>query len=285
VKGYRLKSKSKTHRQEDKSLKILSGLMDFDRIDILQHGGVVVSIDGEITFLDKNSERIVIKMNDKEMLAITKYQVKSSYSPVKRSKSIEIEDITDYVLRPPHRAILFFVNIPLEKVYWEIIDENYVKYVLKIKDLKNPGCNSKTINFRSEKVFDGNSEILFQDFSNPQLDIPSFPGAEEAATEEELKKYKTSLSKLIAEDLEKILTLEAMIFFYSPFLLTYDPVFTIILSKAEMTPVEFEFYTKKLIASGVMRKVGNVLSVNDSKAAQGLLNELINKKGVEYVYG
>jgi hypothetical protein len=285
VKGYRLKSKSKTHRQEDKSLKILSGLIDFDRIDILQHGGVVISIDGEITFLDTNSKRIVITMNGKEILAMAKYQIKSSYSPVKISKSLKIEDITDYVLRPPHRAILFFVNIPLEKVYWEIIDENYVKYVLKIKDLKNPGCDSKTINFRSEKVFDGNSEILFQDFSNPQLRIPSFSGAEEAATEEELKKYKTSLSKLIAEDLEKILILEAMIFFYSPFLLTDNPVFQIILSKAEMSLVEFEFYTNKLVTSGIMTRVGDVLSVTDSKAAQGLLNELINKKGIEYVYG
>lgn len=287
--AYKLKGKSKSHRQEEKSLRQLSSLINLDEIDIKHEGGVIVSVDGEIGFVDKQTGKpsVFTTTEGKDVLASTKYQLKSSVTKGTKSCDFSIEDITSYALHP-FPVFIFFVDIPGGIVYWELINIDYVQKILGIADLQSTTVKYKRIKFRPDKIFDGVTDRLFQDFKEPDLGIPSQArtlGTQTAISGKELVKHKKSIGLVVQEDLEKVYALEALVFFHSPFVITDPSVLQSLLTKSELEEWEFHFYTKKLVSAGIMTRVGDVVAVSDTKAAQALLGELINKKGIEYIYG
>jgi hypothetical protein len=284
----KMKKVSPTHIQEEDSLTILRSSLNSKDIFIQNIGGVNPSTDGILHFLNKDSTPRTFPKDNRELVAKTDYQLKSTTIQGKKTYSFSIKDLR-YYSKCSHPVFIFFVDIPNKITYWELIDLAYIADVLKISDVDATTAKSKTVHFKDEKII-GNvtSEDLFSDFSKIPSKAPSpteIPKAAVVIEENKLTEYKGAVSQLIQGDLKKILDLEALIFFQTPFILTEVIVLNTTLSKVELTLTEFNFYTEKLVSTGIMTRVGDVLSVTDSKAAQGLLSELINEKGIEYVYG
>lgn len=286
----KMKQISSTHRQEEDSLTILRGfLLNSNEINIQHIGGNNPSTDGLVHFFNRDdSGPRTFEKYGRPQIAKTDYQLKSTNTRGKKKQCFSIEDLR-YYSKCSNPVFVFLVDIPSRICYWEIIDSDYIIDKLKIADIDTTNIKSKTVHFKDEKII-GNATVedLFNDFTKISSTASSpteIPSSDVKLEEEKLAKYKDTLSQLIQGDLEKILDLEAMVFFHSPFTITEDAVLQSILSKVELSTVEFEFYTNKLIATDIMTRVGDVLSVTDSKAAQGLLSELINRKGIEYVYG
>ncbi len=284
----KMKKVSPTHIQEEDSLTILRSSLNSKEVFIQNIGGVNPSTDGILHFLNKDSTPRTFSKDSRELVAKTDYQLKSTTVQGKKTYPFSIKDLR-YYSKCSHPVFIFFIDIPNKVSYWELIDSAYISDVLKISDIDTTSAKSKTVHFRDEKII-GNVTVedLFNDFSQiPSVaSLPTeIPKADESIKEDKLAEYKGNVSQLIQGDLEKILDLEALIFFHSPFTATEESVLNLILSKAGLTTFEFDFYTNKLVGTGIMTRVGDVLSVTDSKAAQGLLSELINRKGIEYVYG
>jgi hypothetical protein len=284
----KMKQMSPTHAQEEDSLVILkSFFLGQKEINIQHIGGNNPSTDGLVHFFNQGgSGPRTFKKYGEHQIARTDYQLKSTNTKGKKKYKFSIEDLR-YYSKCPNPVFAFFVDIPNKICYWEMIDLDYIKTVLQIEDIETTNLQSKTVHFKDEKIIrDTSIEDLFNAFTKiPSILATEVPNSETKIEKEDLIEYKNNLSQLIQGDLEKILDLEALIFFYSPFLVSNDPVLQSILSKSCLSSMEFEFYTNKLVSSGIMTKVGDVLSVTDSKAAQGLLSELINRKGIEYIYG
>lgn len=283
-----MKKPSPTHRQEEDSLTILQGFfLGMEEINIQHIGGNKPSTDGLVHFFNADgSGPRTFERYGRIQIAKTDYQLKSTKTKNKKDHKFSIEDLR-YYSKCPNPVFVFLVDIQNRICYWEVIDSDYIKDELKIADIDTTDLKSKTVHFKDEKIIGNKSiENLFNDFTKIPSILPTeVPSPEIKIEEEKLEEYKDALSQLIQGDLEKILDLEALIFFHSPFTVTEEAVLNLILAKAELTSAEFEFYTNKLVGTGIMTRVGDVLSVTDSKAAQGLLSELINRKGIEYVYG
>lgn len=283
-----MKMPSPTHKQEEDSLTILQGFfLGIKEINIQHIGGNNPSTDGLVHFFNRDgSGPRTFEKYGRTQIAKTDYQLKSTKTKGKKEYKFSVEDLR-YYSKCPNPVFVFLVDIQNRICYWEVIDSDYIKDELKIADIDSTDLQSKTVHFKDEKVIASDSvENLFNDFTKiPSILLTEVPSSEVKIEEEKLAEYKSTLSQLIQGDLEKIFDLEALIFFHSPFTVTEEPVLKLILSKVGLTTVEFDFYTNKLVGTGIMTRVGDVLSVTDSKAAQGLLSELINRKGIEYVYG
>ncbi len=284
----KMKKPSPTHRQEEDSLTILqSFFLGVEEINIQHIGGNNPSTDGLVHFFNADgSGPRTFERYGRTQIAKTDYQLKSTKNKGKKEYKFSIEDLR-YYSKCPNPVFVFLVDIQDRLCYWEVIDLDYINNELKITDIDVTDLKSKTVHFKDEKLIAGESvENLFNDFTKiPSILLTEVPSSDVKIEEEKLAEYKGNISQLIHVDLEKILDLEALIFFHSPFTATEEGVFNLILSKAGLTSVEFQFYTSKLVDTGIMTRVGDVLSVTDSKAAQGLLSELINREGIEYVYG
>lgn len=284
----KMKQVSTTHRQEEESLTILRSSLNSKEVFLQDIGGVNPSTDGVFHFLDKDSRPRTFQKDNRDQVAKTEYQLKSTNTKGKKTYSFSIEDLRYYSICS-HPVFVFLVDIQSKISYWELIDSNYIKDILKINNIDTTTAKTKTVHFTDKKIVGSvTTEVIFNDFNKTPSNVSSLtevPSTDTKIEQDELNKYKDSLAILVQQDIEKILDLEALIFFHSPFLVSDTTVFEPILSKSGLDSVEFEFYTGKLVTSGIMTRVGDVLSVTDSRAAQGLLSELINKKGIEYVYG
>lgn len=284
----KMKQLSPTHKQEEDSLTILqSFFLGMEEINIQHIGGNNPSIDGLVHFFNGDgSGPRTFERYGRPQIAKTDYQLKSTKTKNNKKYKFSIEDLR-YYSKCSNPVFVFLVDIQSRICYWEVIDLDYIRDELKISDIDTTDLKSKTVHFKDSKMIgNGSLENLFNDFAKkPSILSTEVPSSETKIEEEKLAEYKDTLSRLIQGDLGKILDLEALIFFHSPFTVTEQVVLDLILSKTGLTQVEFEFYTNKLVDTGIMTRVGDVLSVTDSKAAQGLLSELINKKGIKYVYG
>lgn len=277
--GYRLKAKPKTDVIEDESLKIFNNLVDFGRLDFINQGGKVVNYDGQVKLMDKKRRTEVVTLRGQDVAVYTNYQIKGTTQKI-QSYSFSIEDLSAYALEGKP-VFLFFINIPEKIVYYEVINNKYIQHVLGL-DLQNTG-KQKTKAVKFHKKFTGDTGPLLFDFTdceNIGNQPPQTPPEPEDATQKEVADHKKIVG---AGNSEMVFDIEAFLFLF-PLEDGDASSKNRILAKLELEEADFDFYIRDMLKKGIIISAGGKLLVNDVKVAKYFLSELIDRKGVEFVY-
>jgi hypothetical protein len=275
---YQLKEKPAGDIQEDNSLQVFNNLVDFNTLDFINQGGKVVNYDGQLRILDDHRRSEVVTLNGQDLVVDTKYQIKSS---AKRTTAypFDIKDLSDYVLqgRP---VFVFLVNMEDRIVYYEVVNRKYVEYVLGI-DLKTTTQKTKTVRFH--KQFTGNTGDLLYDFVECEnIGIPKpeeLPEAQEA-TRSEVTAHKALVGTI---DSDIIYDIEALMYLH-PLDEDDSAPKTSICLKLELEESDLDFYVRHMLKKGIIVKAGGKWVIQDVKVAKYFLEDLIERKGVDFVY-
>ena len=108
------------------------------------------NIDGHIEFLNDNGSSTSVRLLFQ--IKGTEQQGLASYSCPK--------DFLSYCYISHDPIALIFVNIPDNKVYWQLIDRSYITSVLGIQDLASFDQETKNITFSDDRVIDKNAPTL-----------------------------------------------------------------------------------------------------------------------------
>lgn len=277
--GYRLKAKPKTDVIEDDSLKIFNNLVNFSRLDFINQGGKVVNYDGQVKLMDMARRTEVVALRGQDVAAYTKYQIKGTTQKT-QSYSFSIEDLSAYALEGKP-VFLFFINIPQRIVYYEVVNKKYIQHVLGL-DLQNTG-KQKTKAIKFHKEFTGDTTPLLFDFidcENIGSQLPQTPPEPEDATQKEVADHKKIVG---AGNSEMVFDIEAFLFLF-PLEDRDTASKTRILVKLELEEDDFDFYIRDMLKKGIIISAGGRLLVKDVKVAKYFLSELIDRKGVQFVY-
>jgi hypothetical protein len=276
---YSLKAKPKTDITEDESLKVFNNLVDFSRLDFINQGGKVVNFDGQIRLLDKNRLPEIVKLKDEDISVDTKYQIKGTSKKI-QSYSFDISDLSAYALEGKP-VFLFLVNIKEKIVYYEVINKKYIKHVLQLDLQKTKGQKTKTVKFH--KQFTGKTEPLLFDFTDCE-NIGKQTPQDLIKTEDLTQREITAHKKIIGSvNSEIIFDIEAFLFLF-PLESKDIARKKMICTKLELEEEDFDFYIRYMLKKSIIINAGDKLLVKDVKVAKYFLSELIDRKGVEFVY-
>lgn len=275
---YKLKAKPKTDITEDNSLKIFNNLVDFGRLDFINQGGKVINFDGQLRLLDKKRLPEIVKLKGEDVAVDTKYQIKGT-SQKTQSYSFDIKDLTAFGLSA-NPVFVFLVKIKERAVYYEVINKKYIKFVLGL-DLQKTGQKTKTVKFH--KQFTGKTDSLLFDFTdceNIGKQIPQDSTETEDPTQREITTHKKIIGSVNSE---VIFDIEAFLFL-SPMEEKDSVGKKMVCTKLELEEADFDFYIRYMLRKGIIIKAGGKFLVKDVKVAKYFLSELIDRKGVEFVY-
>ncbi|MFA5840678.1 MAG: hypothetical protein WC847_00145 [Candidatus Paceibacterota bacterium] len=276
---YKLKAKPKTDIVEDNSLKIFNNLVDFSRLDFINQGGKVINFDGQLRLLDKKRLPEIVKLKNEDVAVDTKYQIKGT-SRKTQSYSFDIKDLTAFALAA-NPVFVFLVKINERTVYYEVINKKYIKHVLGLDLKKTRGQKTKTVKFR--KQFTGKTDSLLFDFTdceNIGKQIPQDSPETEDITQREINAHKKIIGSVNSE---VIFDIEAFLFL-TPLQEEDLTSKKVVCAKLELEEADFDFYIRYMLRKGIIIKAGGKFLIKDVKVAKYFLSELIDRKGVEFVY-
>jgi hypothetical protein len=233
------------------------------------------NLDGFLEFYDKDS----FPLNKKPF-----FQTKSTSILTKTSYQYELEHL-NYYFREPNPIILFFVNIPKKEIYYIIVSKHYISTVLKINPETYVG-DTKTIEFSKLNLFTGDIDKLISDYDDEYLEltqIRQLEASSQGASKNEVSEHKRKVIQMVASEAEKIFMLEALFFFYFPANLTDIDLIKKIADKVGVSGKELDYLLEKMFDSKILNNIKNLVSVQDPKVARKFLDDLITKKGVEYL--
>lgn len=248
-----------------------------------QIGGKKEAIDGHVYFYTEKGE--ILGHSDKngeyKFIPGVCCQVKGTSQDVTNYPcSIEFISYCFHSIEP---IMFVFVNVSSEEVYFKLISKTFIQNDLGIQDPETHPKESKTISFNVSDLFTGDSNQLLDAFIHLSPNFsPQTKKELQSATPGQLEHHKNMITGILGEDSQKIFEMEALIFLEAPFDMTN---LKSLRSKLNFTETEVNFYIEKLVAKEILTKVRDILSIADVSVGKSLLDELITKKGVEYVYG
>jgi hypothetical protein len=270
----RLKKKNITKTQEDEGNDLLKKAFG-NRAEFTFVRDTYPNIDG---FLELYSEDLY-PLNKKYF-----FQTKSTSKPENNSYSYEIEHL-NYYFGEPAPTILFFVNIPKKEIYYLVASKHYISKVLNI-DPATHSDSTKTICFFKKNLFTGDIDKLISDYETEFFELTHMRQLEatsQGASKNEVLEHKRKVTQMVASEAEKIYELEALLFFYFPVYLTNIDLIKNIADKVGISGKEIDYLLVKMFDSGILNNIKNLVSVQDPKVARKFLNDLITKKGMEYL--
>lgn len=258
----------------------LNDLVRFERI-----GGKKEAIDGYLSFYEEDDS--ILRLPDQEgvlkNIPPVHYQVKGTEIPSTYYPCSLV--FLGYCFDSIEPVFLFYVHTKRgsEKIYFKLIDKDFIRNTLNIENIQTYINDSKSVSFDESDVFTGDHKQLLDIFISKS---PTFKEKSKKdvkpATADELQKHKEAIANILGDGNDKVLELEAFIFLGAPFDIFNLDTLRI---KLGLTDKEMGFYIEKLLEKGVLTEKSEILSVSDVKVGKSLLDELITRKGIEYVYG
>lgn len=241
-------------------------------------------VDGLVSFLTQDNQPLMIEgtngARDKTFPHVF-YQIKST--TVAGISHYDCDHRFLYrVFHDDVPTLMVFVNITDELIYYEYLSRAYIVENLSIPDIAQETRNEIRLNFTDTKILSG-AQQLIDGYQEERSRLESLETYGASSSPQEIKDHKDSIRGVMAKNVGTAYDLEALIYYNFPLKMSEVEKITALCDKLSVSRKEFDYMVEVLGGVNAVQITDDLISVVDVKVAKTLLDDLITKRGMEFI--